>query len=68
MEIADHALKDDLGMTHDEFEGAYVMWRVGADPAHLAETFNCNLQALAWYLIMRGAGEQERPPNWPGPC
>ncbi len=68
MEIANETLRDDLGMTRDEFEGAYALWRVGADPTHLAETFNCNVQALSWLLLMRGAGDQERPLRWPGPC
>lgn len=66
MEIADWALKDDLGMTPDEFEGAYAAWGVGAPVAMLAETFKCNVQSLAWYFIMRGAGTKERPPHWPG--
>lgn len=66
MEIADDALKDDLGMTLEEFEGAYAAWRVGAEVDALAETFKCSAAALAWFFIMRGAGEYERPLSWPG--
>lgn len=66
MEIAEAALKEELGMTHEEFEGAYVVWRAGADVGSLAETFECSVAVLSWFLIMRGAGEHERPPHWPG--
>lgn len=67
MEIADDALKDDLGMTRDEFEGAYAMWRVGADEGTLAETFKCSCTALSWYFIMRSAGDNPHLLMWPGP-
>ena len=66
MEIADKALREDLGMTREEFEGAYATWRVGASVEELAESFRCNVQALAWYFLMRSAGTDERPPFWPG--
>jgi hypothetical protein len=66
MEIAEEALRDDLGMTLDEFEGAYAMFRVGADVGELAKTFKCNTMSLSWFFIMRGAGDDERPPHWPG--
>jgi hypothetical protein len=66
MEIADDALKEDLGMTRVEFEGAYAMWRVGADLEALVDTFNCDRTALGWYFIMHGAGGGDRPTHWPG--
>lgn len=66
MEIADGALKDDLGMTRDEFEGAYAAWRVGADVEELSKTFKCSYTALSWYFIMHGAGGGDRPAHWPG--
>lgn len=66
MEIADTALRDDLGMTLEEFEGAYAAWRVGAGVEDLAESFKCSVQTLAWYFLMRGAGTYERPLFWPG--
>jgi hypothetical protein len=66
MEIAESALRDDLGMTPEEFEGAYAVWRAGADVESLSQAFKCDLQSLMWYFIMYGAGRQERPPHWPG--
>lgn len=66
MEIADKALLEDLGMTLEEFEGAYAAWRVGAGVEELADSFKCSSQSLAWYFVMRGAGTHESPLFWPG--
>lgn len=67
MEIAESAIQKDLGMSKEDFEGAYALWKIGADPREISKTFGCDRLAMMWYLMMRGAGEGERPTHWVKP-
>lgn len=67
MEIAESALKDELGMSKEDFEGIYALWKLGADSDELASAYKCSKLTMMWFFLMRGAGEGERPTKWVKP-
>lgn len=67
MEIAERVLKHDLGVTSEQFEAMYVLWKVGADLEALANEIDRSSHMLGWYFLMRSAGEGARIAKWAVP-
>lgn len=60
MEIAERVLERDLGLTTEQFEAMYVLWKVGADLEALANEIDRSSHMLGWYFLMRSAGPNSR--------